>query len=36
MLVSSNWPRTFAWSTRAVLVTYWLHETLAVGERLGV
>ena len=36
MLVSSNWVRTFAWSARAGLVTYWLHGTLTVGERLGV
>lgn len=36
MLVSSNWLRTFAWSARAVLVTYWLYGTLAAGHRLGV
>ena len=36
MLVNSNWVRTFAWSARAGLVTHWLYETLAVGERLGV
>lgn len=36
MLVSSNWARTFAWSARAGLVTYWLYGTLTVGERLGV
>jgi multidrug transporter EmrE-like cation transporter len=36
LLVNSNWVRTVAWSARAGLVTYWLYETLAAGQRLGV
>lgn len=36
MLVSTNWIRTIAWSARAVLVSYWLYETLAVGDRFGI
>ena len=36
MLVNSNWVRTFAWSARACLVSYWLYETLAEGARLGL
>ena len=35
-LVRSNWIRTIAWSARAVLVSYWLYETLSVGKSLGV
>ncbi|MBT8467848.1 MAG: hypothetical protein HKN10_07360 [Myxococcales bacterium] len=36
MLVRSNWLRTIAWSARAGLVTYWLHQTLDAGASLGV
>jgi len=36
MLVRSNWLRTIAWSARAVLVSYWLYETLDAGKRMGV
>ncbi|MDH3652781.1 MAG: hypothetical protein OEN21_00795 [Myxococcales bacterium] len=36
MLVRSNWLRTIAWSARAGLVTYWLHQTLDAGTRMGV
>ena len=36
MLLRSNWVRTLAWSARAILVSYWLYETLAAGGRLGV
>lgn len=35
-LVSTNWIRTLAWTARAVLVSYWLYETLGLGKRLGV
>lgn len=35
-LVHSNWIRTIAWSARAGLVSFWLWQTLATGERLGV
>jgi hypothetical protein len=35
-LVNSNWVRTIAWSARAALVSYWLYETIRVGESLGV
>ena len=36
MLVRSNWLRTMAWTARAGLVTYWLHETLDAGSALGL
>jgi multidrug transporter EmrE-like cation transporter len=36
MLVRSNWLRTLAWSARAGLVTYWLHQTLHAGKAMGV
>ncbi|MBT8467178.1 MAG: hypothetical protein KJN97_00405 [Deltaproteobacteria bacterium] len=36
MLVRSNWLRTIAWSARAGLVTYWLHQTLDAGAAMGV
>lgn len=36
MLVNTNWVRTIAWSARAVLVSFWLRQVLATGERLGV
>ena len=36
MLVRSNWLRTLAWSARAGLVTYWLHQTLHAGKAIGV
>jgi len=36
MLVRSNWLRTTAWSARAGLVTYWLHQTLDAGTAMGV
>ena len=36
MLVRSNWLRTVAWSARAGLVTYWLHQTLDAGAAMGV
>jgi len=36
MLVRSNWLRTIAWSARAVLVSYWLYETLDAGKQMGV
>ena len=36
MLVRSNWLRTIAWSARAALVTYWLHQTLDAGAAMGV
>jgi hypothetical protein len=36
VLVNTNWVRTIAWSARACLVSYWLYETLGVGEQLGV
>jgi len=36
MLVRSNWLRTIAWSARAVLVSYWLYETLDACKRMGV
>ncbi len=35
-LVRSNWLRTIAWSARAGLVTYWLHQTLDAGAAMGV
>lgn len=35
-LVRSNWLRTIAWSARAVLVSYWLYETLDAAQRMGV
>ena len=35
-LVQTNWIRTIAWSARAVLVGFWLRQTLAAGERFGV
>ena len=35
-LVRSNWLRTIAWSARAGLVTYWLHQMLDAGTRMGV
>ena len=36
MLVRSNWLRTVAWSARAGLVSYWLHQTLVAGAAMGV
>ncbi len=36
MLVNSNWLRTVAWSARAVLVSYWLYQSIALSRRLGV
>ena len=35
-LVNSNWVRTIAWSARAALVSYWLYQTVKLGEQLGV
>lgn len=35
VLVNSNWIRTFAWSGRAILVSYWLYESAAMSARLG-
>lgn len=36
MLVRSNWLRTIAWSARAVLVSYWLYETLDAAKQMGI
>ena len=35
MLVRSNWIRTFAWSARAALVSYWAYEALRLGTPMS-